>query len=85
VLAARDPLLTAEVASRLAAQAPKSAAHIVDVPPVVGAALLGLDHIGAGPAAGQRLRAALTGYAGEELVSAGRTGPATPMRLCRNL
>jgi hypothetical protein len=29
----------------------------VDVPPVAGAALLGLDHVGAPPAAAARLRA----------------------------
>jgi N-acetylglucosamine kinase-like BadF-type ATPase len=57
VLAAGDPLLTAEIASGLAAAAPLATMHIVDVPPVVGAALLGLDHIGGGPAAEHRLRA----------------------------
>jgi hypothetical protein len=60
VLAARDPLLTAWVAERLAAGAPNAVVHIVDVPPVVGAALLGLDRIGAEPAAAERLRATYT-------------------------
>jgi N-acetylglucosamine kinase-like BadF-type ATPase len=63
VLAARDALLTAEVASGLAAGAPLATMHIVNVPPIVGAALLGLDHIGAGPAAEQRLRAVYDGRA----------------------
>jgi N-acetylglucosamine kinase-like BadF-type ATPase len=66
VLAARDPLLTGEVAARLTAGAPQAAMHIVDVPPVVGAALLGLDHVGAGPAAERRLRAALTACTGND-------------------
>jgi N-acetylglucosamine kinase-like BadF-type ATPase len=61
VLAARDPLLIAGIEKALAAEAPAATIHIVDVPPVVGAALLGLDHIGAAPAAEQRLRAAYAG------------------------
>jgi N-acetylglucosamine kinase-like BadF-type ATPase len=58
VLTARDPLLTAEVTRRFADQAPNAAVRIVDVPPVAGAALLGLDHIGAPPDAAVRLRGA---------------------------
>jgi N-acetylglucosamine kinase-like BadF-type ATPase len=58
VLTARDPLLTAEVTSRLRAAAPRAEVVIVAVPPVAGAALLGLDRIGAGLAAEARLRAA---------------------------
>jgi N-acetylglucosamine kinase-like BadF-type ATPase len=58
VLAARNPLLTAEIIKRLAAEAPQAQPRIVDIPPVAGAALLGLDHIGAPPAAQARLRAA---------------------------
>lgn len=61
VLAAGDPLLTAGITGRLAAQAPHAAIHIADVPPVAGAALLGLDHIGAGPEAERRLRATYAG------------------------
>jgi N-acetylglucosamine kinase-like BadF-type ATPase len=56
VLAARDPLLTAEITKRLAADAPLAEPRIVDVPPVAGAALLGLDRLGAPPAAHARLR-----------------------------
>jgi hypothetical protein len=33
---------------------------VTGIPPVAGAALLGLDHVGAGPEAEQRLRAACT-------------------------
>jgi hypothetical protein len=32
--------------------------RVIDVPPVAGAALLGLDHVTAGPAASSRLRTA---------------------------
>jgi N-acetylglucosamine kinase-like BadF-type ATPase len=56
ILTARDPLLTAEVTRRFADQAPRAAVRIVDIPPVAGAALLGLDHIGAPPEAEARLR-----------------------------
>jgi N-acetylglucosamine kinase-like BadF-type ATPase len=60
VLAARDPMLTAGVIDGIRAGAPHAAVRITDVPPVAGAALLGLDHLGAGPEAERRLRA---GYA----------------------
>ncbi len=43
LLAAADPLLTGLVTAGLAAGAPAAVPHIVDVPPVAGAALLGLD------------------------------------------
>jgi N-acetylglucosamine kinase-like BadF-type ATPase len=56
VLTARDPLLTAELTRRFAAEAPESVPRIVEIPPVAGAALLGLDHIGAPPSAQARLR-----------------------------
>lgn len=58
VVAARDPLLSQAITDRLAADLPGAEIRIVDVPPVAGAALLGLDHIGAPPAAATRLRAA---------------------------
>jgi len=58
VLTARDPLLTGEITKRFADGAPLATLRIVDVPPVAGAALLGLDHLGAGPSAQARLRAA---------------------------
>jgi N-acetylglucosamine kinase-like BadF-type ATPase len=58
LLTARDPLLTASIVSRLAEAAPLAQVRIVEVPPIAGAALLGLDQAGAGPGAQQRLRAA---------------------------
>ena len=57
LLESRDPLLLAAVDRHLAAAAPGAAARVLDVPPVAGAALLGLDHVGAPAAAGLRLRA----------------------------
>jgi len=56
VLEARNPLLTDAITRRLAAAAPAAAARVVDTSPVTGAALLGLDYLGAGPAAETRLR-----------------------------
>jgi N-acetylglucosamine kinase-like BadF-type ATPase len=64
VLTARHPLLTTEIINRFAAAAPQATVIIVAVPPVAGAALLGLDHVGAGPEAERRLRAAYDGRAG---------------------
>ena len=42
----------------IAAEAPGATVTIVDVPPIAGAVLLGLDRISAAPDAEQRLRAA---------------------------
>ncbi len=61
LLAAADPLLTGLVTDGLAAGAPAAVPHIVGVPPVAGAALLGLDQAGAAPGAESRLRAAFRG------------------------
>jgi len=58
LLTARDPQLTGWITERLAAQAPRAQVSVVAVPPIAGAALLGLDRAGAGPAAEVRLRAA---------------------------
>jgi N-acetylglucosamine kinase-like BadF-type ATPase len=62
VLAARDPLLTTCITERLAEQAPLARLSVTSVPPIAGAALLGLDRAGpagvADPAAERRLRAA---------------------------
>ena len=57
VLAARHPLLHDRIAELLAARAPEAALHVVTAPPVLGAALLGLDATGAPPEAHARLRA----------------------------
>ncbi|RJO75584.1 ATPase [Nocardia panacis] len=58
VLAARQPLLIDNVTDRLAVAAPLAEPRIVVAPPVLGAALLGLDQLAASPNAQQRLRAA---------------------------
>jgi N-acetylglucosamine kinase-like BadF-type ATPase len=56
VLSARDPLLTNAITERLAKQLPGAEVRIIDAPPVLGAALLGLDYLGAPPGAAARLR-----------------------------
>ncbi len=58
ILTARDPLLTDAIRAGLTAGAPQAVLRIVDVPPVAGAALLGLDHLAAPASAERRLRAA---------------------------
>ncbi|WP_282083299.1 N-acetylglucosamine kinase [Streptomyces tendae] len=57
VLAARHPQLDGRIRELLAARAPKAVPRVVTAPPVLGAVLLGLDHVGAGPGAGERARA----------------------------
>ncbi|MET7377488.1 BadF/BadG/BcrA/BcrD ATPase family protein [Streptomyces sp. NPDC005526] len=57
VLAARHPRLDGRVRALLAERAPKSVPHVVAAPPVLGAALLGLDHADAPAGARSRLRA----------------------------
>ena len=57
VLESRDPLLLAAVDQHLATAAPSAVARVLDVPPVAGAALLGLDYVGAPAAPKLRLRA----------------------------
>ncbi|MEV5578976.1 N-acetylglucosamine kinase [Streptomyces parvus] len=57
VLAARHPQLNDRIAALLAARAPKAEVRVVSEPPVLGAALLGLDRTGAGPEAHRKLRA----------------------------
>jgi N-acetylglucosamine kinase-like BadF-type ATPase len=57
LLTAGSQLLTAAIERRLATAAPGAVPHFVDVPPVTGAALLGLDFLGAAPDAERRLRA----------------------------
>jgi N-acetylglucosamine kinase-like BadF-type ATPase len=70
VLAARDPLLTDAITDRLAAQLPSARVRIIDAPPVLGAALLGLDQAGAPATSLARLRAAMA-----QPASPGRAGP----------
>lgn len=57
VLAARHPQLNGRIAELLAARAPKAEVRVVSEPPVLGAALLGLDRTGATPEVHRRLRA----------------------------
>ena len=56
LLEARDKLLTTAVEERLAAAAPGVLPWVVDIPPIAGAALLGLDYLGADASAAGRLR-----------------------------
>ncbi|QYC41414.1 BadF/BadG/BcrA/BcrD ATPase family protein [Nonomuraea coxensis DSM 45129] len=56
LLTARDPLLTSLLESEFALRMPLAAPVVADEPPVLGAALLGLDRLGAPEAAGDRLR-----------------------------
>ena len=58
VITARNPLLMDSILRQLAEAAPAAQVRVIDVPPVAGAALLGLDHVHAGPTAESRLRAA---------------------------
>lgn len=57
VLAARHPRLDDRVRALLAEHAPKAVPRVVTAAPVLGAALLGLDHLTAPPSARARLRA----------------------------
>jgi N-acetylglucosamine kinase-like BadF-type ATPase len=59
VLATRHPLLMGGILTRLAAYAPPVNVLVVDDPPVIGAALLGLDSLGAPPDAEIAARAGL--------------------------
>jgi N-acetylglucosamine kinase-like BadF-type ATPase len=56
VLAARNPLLIDAATAQIATVAPESTVRVVEAAPVAGAALLGLDRIGAPVTAMHRLR-----------------------------
>ncbi|WP_030685086.1 N-acetylglucosamine kinase [Streptomyces globisporus] len=56
VLAARHPQLEERIRELLAARAPKAVIGFVTAPPVLGAGLLALDEVAAGPEAKARLR-----------------------------
>ena len=58
LMTARDPLLSGTITRLCSERLPGAQVRIVDVPPVTGAALLGLDHVGAPAGAAARLRAA---------------------------
>ncbi len=57
MLMARNPLLHGGVTRRVLAEVPTARIGVVDVPPIAGAALLGLDHLGLDRSAQDRLRA----------------------------
>ncbi|MXM61901.1 ATPase [Streptomyces sp. HUCO-GS316] len=57
VLAARHPQLDDRIREVLAVRAPKAVPRVVTARPVLGAALLGLDRVGAGPEVHARVRA----------------------------
>jgi N-acetylglucosamine kinase-like BadF-type ATPase len=76
VLAARDPLLTEAVTERLAARLPCAEVRIIDAPPVLGAALIGLDEARAPAAALVRLRSALAQPASPALAGSPDRGQA---------
>ncbi|MEZ7131249.1 N-acetylglucosamine kinase [Nonomuraea sp. AD125B] len=56
LLTARDPLLTSLLEGEFALRMPLAVPVVAKEPPVLGAALLGLDRLGAPEAAGARLR-----------------------------
>ncbi|MEG3628690.1 N-acetylglucosamine kinase [Streptomyces poriticola] len=56
VLAARHPRLDTRIRHLLAERAPKAEPRVVTARPVLGAVLLGLDHLGAAPGAHARAR-----------------------------
>jgi N-acetylglucosamine kinase-like BadF-type ATPase len=58
ILSARDPLLISTIRSGITAEAPHARVGVTDIPPVAGAALLGLDRAQTGAAAYKQLRAA---------------------------
>ena len=76
VITAQNPLLMDSILRQLADAAPAADVRVIDVPPVAGAALLGLDHVHAPAAAASRLRAAygIPGQAGSP-ERKGRPGP----------
>jgi hypothetical protein len=55
-----DPGFHARVADGIHAVAPRALLRRLTAPPVLGAALLGLDHLGADDAAKERLRVAVS-------------------------
>jgi N-acetylglucosamine kinase-like BadF-type ATPase len=62
VLTAGHPQLMEEIDRLLALEAPAATPMVVQAPPVLGAALLGLDRSGAPPEARDRLRASFTAH-----------------------
>jgi hypothetical protein len=56
VMTARNAPLMDSILRQLAEAAPAAVVRVIDVPPIAGAALLGLDHVHAPAAAASRLR-----------------------------
>jgi N-acetylglucosamine kinase-like BadF-type ATPase len=83
LLTAGNAVLNAAIERRLAAAAPDAVPRFVDVPPVTGAALLGLDFLAAGPAAERRLRASTQLSTAELAANAGRPGRGRAVRRIR--
>ncbi|TYB70940.1 ATPase [Nonomuraea sp. PA05] len=63
LLTAGDPLMAGLVAELCGRRAPLARLVVADLPPIAGAALLGLEHLGAGEAALARLRSRYRGDA----------------------
>jgi N-acetylglucosamine kinase-like BadF-type ATPase len=59
VLTSRDPLLHEEIRRQLGLLAPRAVPVVTEAAPIVGAALLGLEHLGMGPGAQSRVKATL--------------------------
>lgn len=60
VLRGADRVMLEQIRSGIQATAPKATTLLLESPPVLGAALIGLDSVGAGSKAGARLRRTLT-------------------------
>ncbi|MEV6317024.1 BadF/BadG/BcrA/BcrD ATPase family protein [Streptomyces sp. NPDC051776] len=75
ILAARHTLLHDRIAGLLATRAPRAVLRVVTAPPVLGAALLGLDATGAPPGAHARLRASYDPARGARTGNARNGGP----------
>jgi N-acetylglucosamine kinase-like BadF-type ATPase len=74
VFRAEDPRFLERIGEGFAAIVPRARVTVLEAPPVVGAALLGLDHLGSPPAARSRIRAALTEVRlAEDAAATGRT------------
>jgi N-acetylglucosamine kinase-like BadF-type ATPase len=56
LMQSNDPRLIGAIKAGLAHDAPAATVHVTSSPPIVGAALLGLDELDAGPDAQERLR-----------------------------
>ncbi len=68
-----DPRLLARIEDGLAELSPAATLRRTELPPIVGAALLALDELGAGPAAHSRARVELiTAVASREHAAASR-------------